>query len=287
MKIAVLISGTFPDYLPISTLGHTLYSTQRAFREVSKLHKVDFYYHTWDNEQGRNIISTGMVNEKDIYFSRESNTRYLSYRNPRLKEHIVWQGTWVPAPGTPFRAEDDSDYGRTRHLQHEAFAHLVNHLKEKSLYDQYDIIVRSRWDTWYSVLSGNVLNNLIYQCKKDNVVIGCQLFVAKPDEENTTKHAFFHYVLNTWPGMPTENSLFRKALFDMCILMKPQWFNSDKALDKIYRQDLFPDHLGWWEELTNGGRRNYINYNGVCSIPKILLGEDLLLKKFKEAKMYK
>ena len=73
----------------------------------------------------------------------------------------------------------------------------------------------------------------------------------------------------------------------MCILMKPQWFNSDKALDKIYRQDLFPDHLGWWEELTNGGRRNYINYNGVCSIPKILLGEDLLLKKFKEAKMYK
>lgn len=282
MKLAVLVSGTFPDYLPDSILSTTIYKMQRIFFNLN--HEVDFYYHTWNNKLGEKILQSPSleryVDLNEILTTFPADIDYYGYNHPRLYSRPAWK----KLINTPKQSRDDSYY-RYRHRQHEAFAHLVKHLKEKNVYYNYDIIIRTRWDSWFASNKDavNTLNSLIWNCKANNVVTGIQLFIGVP--KGVLKSDIYNYMLEFWSG--TKVSRFKGSLFDQCILLKPKWCDEDIVLKNILNKNQLPDHIGWWDILTNDGERQFMNWNGLVTIPKNLFDEDVHLFDSKISKLYK
>jgi len=225
MKIAVCVSGQQrKTNIQFETLNARM---KAAFKNFT----ADYFYHTWDNCLLKKYENMVIEPEPIIDYSP-------------IKDTTVYAGEYFDSKRKKYKKTQKLDYGTKQILAHNS---LVAKLNKK-----YDVIVRVRWDLYFS----DALNYACFLEKaKDEGPVGLGWAVMDtklldfPVKHNMTKNN------PRWWKMISPDSL---------IMHTPEIWNVDMVNSLHEKKELLPAEWGWYQILCSNGKNNHTTYKGGC-----------------------
>jgi len=232
MKIAFCISGlqrkTDIDY---SVLENGMFS---AFKNIN----VDYYYQTWNKNTLINNNKVLVLDEPDIGYDCVADTK--SNAGPWLDHKRLHKSS-------------SKLYNSTKQILAHAF--LVKSLRKK-----YDMIIKCRYDLYFS---DKLDYNLYLEKSYEEGPYGFGWRSGKMDNESIK-------YLNS-PEMlkkTTDNIRWNGMMRDPLIFHRPKHFNTDYVFYLHEKKELLPAEAGWYQILSKPYDDHHTNYFGGVLLAK-------------------
>jgi len=233
MKVAVCISG-----IPRGNYMENV-------RKLKSCLPFDFFFHTWDHCKVNDEL-------ENVYYDKEPEILH-SPKELNLNEEILSLGdeaTFIKnlVERKMINNDDRTSTHAKRILQLLGHQLLLNRIPE-----EYDMIIRTRWDIEINTLIG--WEKITREAYKKDKVLGYASISHHKNE--------FKILGDPW-NFPTRNKKLLEAsymfLFDFLIMHK-----RDRFIDPypLYEDgDLYISHIGWWQLLCDGDPQYHENYFG-------------------------
>ena len=216
MKIAVCISGMQRNvHRPIKDI---INSIQNAFPDA------DFYYHTW---KGKEI---------------DSSYNIMTSPEPVLDYHPVYDNIEFTEYWKKYRSKiyNDPRWGQENFLvkMKHANKQILAHAFILDNITNYDIIIRTRWDAWFS----DKINyrQLVEEAYDKDVPFGFETKFVKSK----------HKIVDTNPIKPVIHKKWFKRIKDYMIIHKPKHFNTKMVYDLHKKKKLWSGEPGWYQIMS-------------------------------------
>tara|TARA_Y100001954_G_scaffold238463_1_gene306203 strand:+ start:5555 stop:6295 length:741 start_codon:yes stop_codon:yes gene_type:complete len=224
MKLAICFSG-----IVRGTVGRNVNNVKKAMPEA------DFFYATWEERQNEN---------SKMY-------KCKTYPEPKL-HYNSWTECIVDNPHHKYAQYKHGISNKVggvynnESLNHSTKQILAHAYQVKDLPEEYDMIVRIRWDT----VCGSLINFTKYveQSYKENIAIGFSIRGGRHTELNK-----FVEIPKIYATLDTDISVSRDWcwwLNDNLIIHPRKKFNPDKVLKLHEEKKLWPAEYGWYQALS-------------------------------------
>jgi hypothetical protein len=229
MRVAVCVSGQQRPFNLFSRKQHED-SMKHAFRDV----QADYFYHTWNTS---------------VLYKYEN---MIIEPEPVLSYHPVYDTTADAGSSFAKRRLLNTDQKKLLHASKQILAHssLVKRLK-----DSYDVIVRCRWDLYFS---DKVDYKSIIEKSYNDGPIG--MGYPKYDKEflhNPKLQKRDESNIRWWKMISPDNLIFHKA----------ELWNTD-LVEKLHAEkNLLPAEWGWYQILCAPFGDHHYGYKGgvICT----------------------
>lgn len=246
MKVAICISGTVKSNHPKTSLQINYNKARNIFKGA------DFYYATW--ESYKEEFEKQFPNDKCFYF-KEPTINYHPYLDIKqeyyISKHFADRMPW--ANSLPINKIQWTSHHTKQILIH---AWLMDKLTE-----QYDIIVRTRFDAFFHK-DANFSKYL------------------KDTHENGTVHGFAvtrQSMFNTFYDSPMEpGTKHEHYLLDQLIIHKADKFDTKQTLKLHDEKRLHPAEFGWYQVLSMPYGGIHKNHHGLVNHDKNVLTQFIL-----------
>lgn len=214
MKVAYLYSGLYRTW------------SGREKNHRLNLPEGDFYYSTWDSERSK-------VTRDNMMFFPDPIKTYNCYE---VKEFGDTYGWHLKDKGS----EKPRNY--TGYFQHLAHWYILNSLKE-----EYDVVVRMRYDTILG-MGKEKFAEMLNLCYNSGNSIGLGNTNGQDDANKT-----MHY------NVPQATPLRGKNpyMLDFANIHKPEVCKNVKEL--VDAEQMWPTNAGWYQIMGHNG---YMNFKG-------------------------
>ena len=227
MKIAVCVSGLPRSGVPDRNIKINIDRLKNNFPTA------DFYFASWDGQQ--DVLNKLLPGENVQYFQDDYNTYHPYIDTPTS---IVSTGKYHKMVQ---QAKSNITFRNLSYHQHKQI--IIHSLLCNTLSEEYDVIVRSRFDTvTYSKAS---FSEYILDAHTHKRAIG---FATLRHDWNT---------FNIAREIPIDSEYQYHFLFDQLIIHNRAILNSNKVLELYNKKLLLPAEFGWWQVLSiNNNHRN-------------------------------
>lgn len=265
-KVAVLVTGIFPDYLPRWKLMECLNRIHNAFP------KCDFYYQSWDEDLHRYVLYNSGVIYNDIKWFEQPTIDYNPYE--LAMENDIFTDFMKDKMKNVMRAAKEE--GKAAKIQFRTMQQLGFHYLWETIEEKYDYYYRVRWDTWMSDK---------FDLKKsldlvDQYVVGYNTVVTdegkypdfpwrlKYDRVRIMRQTIANWVESGKYELITEDDEkriihYNNFLSDFCMGFKREDYTGN-VVELSDAGKLYPAEWGWHQILC--GSREHVNVDGLCSI---------------------
>ena len=212
MKIAIVYSGlyrTFDGWLD---------------NHKSVLPSGDYYFTTWESERSKVDIDD------------------MVYNSPPKITYNLYQGEFAKKYGKDIQ---NKDFEKPR-LYTACLQHAGHYLALKNIKEDYDIVIRMRYDTFLGNHSLKFLE-LCNFCNNTGVSIGIGN-TSNSDDKNEKMYQI----------VPSQYST-KEFMLDFMNIHK--YKNIENVLQLIEDKEMFPTNAGWWQILSKRGW-GHKNYRG-------------------------
>lgn len=249
MKIAFCVSG-----IPRSGVGNKEQQNEDFERDLQSHKKAfptaDFYYGTWQQYES-DALKIIPKNSEFTTFEEPKMFYHPFYDIPDELKHSIRLKNIVEK----YKTITDERQDRYRHQTKQILSHAFM-LDYFDLKDNYDIILRSRYDT-YIYESAN-FRPILDQVYLNKSAIGFAL----------PKNAPF----NTLKKLARKDKNCYKFLFDSLIIHSNEVFDTENVYDLHEKGELLPCEFGWYQTMSMPYDDNHECYTGWAnanrSIPK-------------------
>ena len=221
MRVAVCISGQ-----QRSTTIHRSVLDDRMHNAFSKVN-ADFYYHTW--------MDRVLYNYPKMHKQAQPKVDYHPVFDVKHKAGIIVEE----------KRKNRDKVNKFQHASKQILAHayLCDNLNHK-----YDMIVRLRWDLYFS--SRLDYKELLEQSYEEGVYgYGFQERMDYNLLDNPVK---MKKQERRWDGMLTDN----------CIFHKPEWFDTSYVYKLHENKELLPAEWGFYQTMSEPYNDHHSNFRG-------------------------
>lgn len=247
MKVAVCVSG-----LPKSKIREDLRPNIERLEE--NFPDADFYFNTWLDQ--KDYINKYFA-DKVVTFFPQPEMHYHPFIDADKNFHEVTP----KLAKTIDQAKKNAVFRETSsHQTKQILAHA--NVADYIALEEYDILVRARWDTWTAKNAKKHFNNFIGIAAKMNCAVG---FGTLKEHWSVFDRPF---------DMSSNEGYHHNFLFDQLIIHPRKIFDTYKVR-KLYKEKLLlAAEFGWWQVLSKNN--NHISISGLANPDRSVASEFLI-----------